>query len=837
MSKTKSANKFINTIDECLTNGVTNGIFQVSLEDNTLDGREVTIDGQRVVNFGSCSYLGLEVDDRLKQGAIDATLRYGTQYSSSRLFSACNLYEELEHLFYKIFDNNPAVLAATTTLTHLAALPILVQDEDLIILDHQVHGSVQLAVQLLKARGVKVEMIKHNRMDMLEDIIKANPNRYNKIWYMADGLYSMYGDFAPFQEIRFLMEKYGNFHVYVDDAHGMSWTGKHGAGYVMSQMPLHPKMVLTTSLAKGFGTGGGVTVLSDKEMMRKIITCGSSYTFSGPVQPPMLGASIASAKIHLSDEIYMLQDKLAKKIELTRSLITRHDLPLVLPSNSPIFYIGLGLPRVGYAMVQKLLAEGFYTNIGIFPGVPVKCCGLRLAITNGQTDQDITDVLDAFQYHFPKVLEEQGQTVEDITANFNLPFENTQKRYSVNAANETTQRFEIQHETSIQTIDKTVWDNLLGDNGTFDWEGCKFLEATYSSNPEPENNWKFHYLIIRDQQKRPVLATYFSELLCKDDMIAPADISKQIEENRKKDKYYLSSKVVMMGSLLSVGDHLYIDRTNDLWKEAVLEMMRIMNEVKQTAGATSIHLRDIDSNDTELRDLLIKEGLVKMEMPEAHTLHDLRWKSEEEYMQTRLSTKARWHFRRNILDKRDLFNITVLTGIKTADENRIAQWRQLYMNVKDKSFNINTYELPYRYFTNILNDPNWEVIELRLKPEESKDELMVGVGFCYKSKNNYSIMAVGLNYEYVLSHGCYRQSLYQSVVRANELKCDKLYLGMDASIEKKKFGVKVTSKSVFIQASDNFTMELIGAVYSQKEKVTRKADLEAAGNELAVNKR
>ena len=60
---------------------------------------------------------------------------------------------------------------------------------------------------------------------------------------------------------------------------------------------------------------------------------------------------------------------------------------------------------------------------------------------------------------------------------------------------------------------------------------------------------------------------------------------------------------------------------------------------------------------------------------------------------------------------------------------------------------------------------------------------------------------------------------------------------MDASIEKKKFGVKVTSKSVFIQASDNFTMELIGAVYSQKEKVTRMADLEAAGNEVSVSKR
>jgi len=55
--KTRNTNKFINTIDECISNGVGNGIFQVSIEDNVLNGREVTINGRKVVSFGSCSYL------------------------------------------------------------------------------------------------------------------------------------------------------------------------------------------------------------------------------------------------------------------------------------------------------------------------------------------------------------------------------------------------------------------------------------------------------------------------------------------------------------------------------------------------------------------------------------------------------------------------------------------------------------------------------------------------------------------------------------------------------------------------------------------------------------
>ncbi|HMI66312.1 MAG TPA: aminotransferase class I/II-fold pyridoxal phosphate-dependent enzyme [Cyclobacteriaceae bacterium] len=818
MSKTRNSNKFINTIDECLTNGVKNGIFQVSLEDDSFNGREVTIAGQRVVNFGSCSYLGLEVDERLKEGAIDATRRFGTQYSSSRLFSACNLYEELEDLFYKIFDNNPALLAATTTLTHMAALPILVQDDDLVILDHQVHGSVQLAAQLLKARGTKVEMIKHNRMDMLEDLIKENPNKYNKIWYMADGLYSMYGDYAPLKEITYLMEKYPTFHFYVDDAHGMSWAGKNGSGYVLSQVPLHPKMVLTTSLAKGFGTGGGVMVLSDKEMMRKITTCGSSYTYSGPVQPPMLGASIASAKIHLTEEIYELQGALATKLELARSTIERYDLPHVIPSNSPIYYIGLGLPRVGYNMVRRLLNEGFYTNIGIFPGVPVKCCGLRLAVTNGQTEEDIKNVLDAFRYHFPKVLEEEGQTIEDISANFNLPFEKTSKRYPTSLKEISNDTLAIQHETTIHKIDKALWDDLLGDNGTFDWEGCRFLEETFCGNPEPENNWKFHYLIIRDENKKPVLATFFTELLCKDDMISTADVSRQIEEIRKKDKYYLTSKVIMMGSLLSEGNHLYVDRTVPHWKHAMLEMVRIMNEEKQKCGAAMVQLRDLDSGDDEMREFLITEGFIRVDMPDTHVIENLTWNTPEELLQT-LSHKTRYYVRKNVIKPESNFQITYHNVNSDVDEKTIQHWYDLYLNVKKQSFNLNTFDLPLKLFKNINKHRGWETIEIKfnedLDTKNKTERRSLAMVFCYNSsKKNYCPMIIGIDYTFNNEYSIYRQALYQMIKQGRINNNKRIYIGMDASVEKQKLGAKKIPKSVYVQAEDNFNMELISLIKS-----------------------
>src|SRR4028119_2244563 len=95
---------------------------------------------------------------------------------------------------------HPVLIAKNSTLAHIAVIPGVVRDEDAVILDHQVHWSVQNACQLLKPRGIHVDMIRHSNLHMLEEKIKEFGNKYDKIWYMADGVYSMYGDFAPLGE-------------------------------------------------------------------------------------------------------------------------------------------------------------------------------------------------------------------------------------------------------------------------------------------------------------------------------------------------------------------------------------------------------------------------------------------------------------------------------------------------------------------------------------------------------------------------------------------------------------------------------------------------------------
>ena len=85
------------------------GLVRQVAEDERFDGRSITLDGRRLINFGSCSYLGLETDARLKTAACEAVLRYGVQFSTSRAYVSAPLYREFESLLSEMVGRTVAV--------------------------------------------------------------------------------------------------------------------------------------------------------------------------------------------------------------------------------------------------------------------------------------------------------------------------------------------------------------------------------------------------------------------------------------------------------------------------------------------------------------------------------------------------------------------------------------------------------------------------------------------------------------------------------------------------------------------------------------------------------
>ena len=350
------------------------------------DGSEWVVDGTPLKNFGSCSYMGLERHPMLLAGATEALHRYGSNFSISRAYLQCSLYEELEDTLGQAMGRH-VVVTPSTTLAHLAALPILVGERDLVLLDQFAHASVHMATELID--DVPIELVRHSRLDVLERLLAEAGDRYDRVWYLCDGVYSMLGDSAPFAGLATLLERYPRFHLYVDDAHAMSWAGPNGRGMALAHFPDSDRVVAAVSLSKAFGATGGALALPSDELKQRVRRCGGPMVFSGPIPPAGLGAALASARLHLEPAFAEMQAELAERIELARALLRQRGLSLATDDATPIFMLHYDATWEVTQVVRSLRERGFFCCPSTFPAVPMNKPSIRFTVSRHNSLSDI----------------------------------------------------------------------------------------------------------------------------------------------------------------------------------------------------------------------------------------------------------------------------------------------------------------------------------------------------------------------------------------------------------------------------------------------------------------
>ncbi|PHR86790.1 MAG: aminotransferase class I/II [Leeuwenhoekiella sp.] len=805
MAKIKH-NNFLDSVNDVMVRAKEEGVLHLYATGSALNGRFLEINGKKHYHFGTTGYLGLEQDARLKNAAIEAIKSCGTQFPLSKSYISHPLYEELEHNMAAIY-NTPVIITKNSTLGHLAVLPAAVRDEDAVILDHQVHWSVHHATEILKTRSIPVEMIRHNHLEMLEDKVKQLGRTAKKVWYLADGVYSMYGDFAPIEELMSLAKKYPQLHLYFDDVHGMSWKGRHGSGYVMSVLNELPKQVLLIgTLSKTFGASGATVITTDKKLYAQIKNFGGPLTFSAQLEPASVAAAIASSKIHLSDEIYDRQQDLQNRITHFNNLLSETDLPLIDHNDSPVHFIGTGTPATGYELVKLMMQDGFYTNLGIFPAVPVKNTGVRITISKHNELDDISKLVAALEVNYHKALEHTNTTLSRVRRAFKLS-----APVSDLSAGLKRGKLQVKLYSSVTEVDRDLWNQYMGGKSIFDWEGLRILEQSFSNNSEKENNWDFRYLVILEDQK-PVLMTYLTHAIWKDDMLSKNEVSAYLEAERQTNPYHFTSRVLSLGSLITEGEHLYVDFENSNWQQALDLFFRVLEDLEREFDAEMIVLRDF-RKDTRLHKYFNLQGYVRMDMPESAQYINFDWEDETGYVQS-LSKKSRVHFRKDIALYREKVRIEIYASLDEADLERCYQ---LYKNVKQANLGLNTFAYPKQLFETMNASTRYEF--LVLYQNDTPGNLILGVMFCYKSVNTYVPNLVGLDYEFVQEFQTYRQLLYQTILRAKALGKQRIDFGMTAGFEKRKLGAELFQNVSYIQVKDNFKLESLGILQGATKKL------------------
>jgi 7-keto-8-aminopelargonate synthetase-like enzyme len=788
-------------VDNIVSTAKEKGTMHIQSEEQNFDGTYFTINGKQLKNFGTCGYLALETHPDLIEGSIDLTRRFGTQLSMSRAFIKPAYVQELEELMSQIFNGNKVICYSSTSNAHLSVIPNVVKPTDLIILDQQVHYSVQYACMNMKLYGTEIQMVRHSNYDKLDEMITELYNQYDKIWYMSDGLYSMHGDFPDTDKLKALMVKHPKLHLYFDDAHGMSWSGKNGAGYVYDRMGVSERIILISTMAKGFGCVGGTAIFADPEAYRKTDIYGGVLSYTHPLPPATVGAAIASAKIHLSDEIYKYQQELRGLMDHLNERISKKNLTMISSLDSPIYFIGGGAPKVTINLVKRIIGEGLYVNTSTFPVVPNDKSGLRFTLTRHNKKEDIDELVDAIAYHLPKAIEEEGDQIEKVYKKFGVPYlgETNAKAAESQDTGLTTEVY-----STINDVDKATWDAAMQDYGNITHSGMQCMEELFSNNEKPEENWTFHYLLIKDSKGKTILSTFFTCAIMKDDMLAQEKVSQKIEKVRQKDPYYLCTKTFMLGSMFGEGTFIFLDDKHPQYMEAVKLMFAFAENTKKEQNAKALLFRDFNEGHP-MNKILVDEGYAKLRMPNTNIISLPKWNSYDEFLSLIPSANNRANIRRYTFKFEDQFDITIK---KQVTEEEARRYYQLFLNVKRNNYNFNFFEYPEKTVEVLSKYDDWEFIDIRLKDKSQKSDAIASF-WCFKGEDHYCALLIGLDYDYLKTHHVYKQIIFQSVKRANELNKETIYIGFSSDYEKQKYGSVAIPTYAYIKVDDTFNMEVI----------------------------
>ena len=377
------------------------------------NGRIITlIDGTELVEFVSCSYLGLDLDPRVIQAASINLAKCGVTFPAARTRIEAESFIVLENLLNQIFCHGHSTIFSTLHLGHLGFIPMLGSGElpsfpadkngFVFILDKTVHASIQIQRALMQQFGEVIFVDFHQELNELEALFQKAQQEHKTPVAIADSIGSM-GGVAPIKLLFKLANKHQGY-IYLDDAHGTSVYGKHGCGYVLNELShqFHPRLILASSLSKAFGAIAGVIVLPTKEDADMLKRFSSTYIFGGPPALSIIDSAVASAKIHLSEEMNQLQNQLRENIQYFDSLLQDHVINSA--TTSPIRGIHIGEEYKTIEFTKRLKKCGFAVTAAMYPTVSKNHAMLRIALSALHTKGQIESLCETIQTFFQELI-------------------------------------------------------------------------------------------------------------------------------------------------------------------------------------------------------------------------------------------------------------------------------------------------------------------------------------------------------------------------------------------------------------------------------------------------
>lgn len=358
---------------------------------------EVTINGKKVLMFGSNAYLGLTNHPAVKEAAIDAVKKYGTGMAGSRFLNGTlDIHVELEDKLAKFVGKEDALVYSTGFNVNQGVLGCITGREDYIIWDELDHASI---IEGHRASFSNKLKFRHNDMDSLEkQLEKCEPDKVKLI--VVDGVFSMEGDVINLPEVVRLAKKY-NANVMIDEAHGIGVLGRNFSGKgVHDHFGLTDDMdLIMGTFSKSLASIGGF-IAGDSDTIDYLRHNSRPYIFSASITPSATAAASRALDILIAEP-----ERIAHLWDITHYALDgfRQMGCEIGHTSTPIIPIFIRDNEKTFIITKMLFEEGIFVNPVVSPAVAPKDTLIRFSLMATHTKEQVDYAFDKIQKVFKQM--------------------------------------------------------------------------------------------------------------------------------------------------------------------------------------------------------------------------------------------------------------------------------------------------------------------------------------------------------------------------------------------------------------------------------------------------
>lgn len=363
---------------------------RIPIESNTAS--TCIVDGRELIAFSGCNYLGLGHHADVKAAVVRAMNSFGITTSASRETSGNTLeHERLEAELAGFLSLDAAILmpegyTANLALAQALGSPAACKSDDVgvAVIDEKSHRSIRNAVE---AAGFTVADYEHtNAADALR-VIRRHAGAGRRVCLWTDGVFAADGSIAPLPELLAALPNAQSCMV-VDDCHGFCVLGGRGRGTCEHFGLRDPRIIWTSTLAKGLGCYGGA-IAGSRALVDLVRFEAGIYKGTTPV-PPII-AHAAREALKVIDREPGLVRSLEQNVRRVRRGLSALGLA-VEQTASPVMTFVLDSAERMRAFYDHLMAGGVFIPLIDYPNGPAPLY-FRLSVCAAHTQDQIDHLL------------------------------------------------------------------------------------------------------------------------------------------------------------------------------------------------------------------------------------------------------------------------------------------------------------------------------------------------------------------------------------------------------------------------------------------------------------